>query len=180
MCTPLQTAYFQIAAHEEVVPLDDLYHYCKIARKILKGEHGVGRVIARPFVGEYPDYKRTPHRHDFSLIPPKTTMLDCLCEAGLDTIGIGKIYDIFAGKGIQKTTSIVNNTDGMRKTLETLKEDFNGICFVNLVDFDMVYGHRNDVKGLCKGSHRVRCSAGTVYGSHETGGCLTDHSRSRV
>lgn len=141
---------FQIAAHEEVVPLEELYRYCKIAREILKGEHGVGRVIARPFVGEYPDYKRTPHRHDYSLIPPNTTMLDCLCEAGLDTIGIGKIYDIFAGKGIQKTTSIVNNADGMNKTLETQKEDFHGICFVNLVDFDMVYGHRNDVKGYAR------------------------------
>lgn len=141
---------FQIAAHEDVVPLEELYKDCKIAREILKGKHGVGRVIARPFIGEYPNYTRTPHRHDFSLLPPKTTMLDCLEKAGYDTIGIGKIYDIFAGKGIQKTTSIVNNTDGMVKTLETQKEDFNGLCFVNLVDFDMVYGHRNDVKGYAK------------------------------
>ncbi|MEY8355081.1 phosphopentomutase [Lachnospiraceae bacterium 54-53] len=141
---------FQIASHEEVVPLEELYRYCRIAREILKGKHGVGRVIARPFVGEYPEYQRTSHRHDFSLIPPKTTMLDCLEKAGYDTIGIGKIYDIFAGKSIQKTTSIVNNTDGMVKTLETQKEDFHGICFVNLVDFDMVYGHRNDVKGYAR------------------------------
>lgn len=138
---------FQIAAHEEVVPLEELYRCCRIAREILRGKHGVGRVIARPFDGEYPEYKRTPHRHDFSLLPPKTTMLDCLEKAGCDTIGIGKIYDIFAGKSIQKTTSIVNNTDGMAKTLEAQKEEFHGICFVNLVDFDMVYGHRNDVKG---------------------------------
>lgn len=141
---------FQIAAHEEVVPLEDLYRYCRIAREILKGKHGVGRVIARPFIGEYPDYKRTPHRHDFSLLPPKPTMLDCLGVAGYDTIGIGKIYDIFAGKGIQKTTSIVNNTDGMNKTLETQNEDFCGLCFVNLVDFDMIYGHRNDIKGYAR------------------------------
>lgn len=143
---------FQIAAHEEVVSLEELYRYCRIAREILKGKHGVGRVIARPFVGEYPDYQRTSNRHDFSLLPPKTTMLDCLKEAEYDTIGIGKIYDIFAGKGIQKTTSIVNNSDGMKKTLETQKEDFQGICFVNLVDFDMLYGHRNDVKGYAKAS----------------------------
>lgn len=141
---------FQIAAHEEVVPLEELYRYCKIAREILKGEHGVGRVIARPFIGVYPDYKRTPHRHDFSLIPPKTTMLDCLDKAGLDTIGVGKIYDIFAGKSIQKTTSIVNNTDGMVQTLKAQQNDFHGLCFVNLVDFDMVYGHRNDVKGYAR------------------------------
>ncbi len=141
---------FQIAAHEETVPLEELYRCCRTAREILKGRHGVGRVIARPFTGEYPNYKRTPHRHDFSLLPPKTTMLDCLIKAGYDTIGIGKIYDIFAGKGILKTASIENNTDGMEKTLMTQKEDFHGICFVNLVDFDMVYGHRNDVKGYAK------------------------------
>lgn len=141
---------FQIAAHEEIVPLDELYRYCKIARELLTGKHALGRVIARPFDGTHPNFKRTPHRHDFSLLPPKTTMLDCLQEAGYDTIGIGKIYDIFAGKGIDKTTSIVNNNDGMVKTLEAQNDDFKGICFVNLVDFDMVYGHRNDVKGYAQ------------------------------
>ena len=141
---------FQIAAHEEVVPLEELYRYCRIAREILTGKHGVGRVIARPFTGEYPDYKRTPHRHDFSLLPPAKTMLDCLDEAGLDTIGVGKIYDIFAGKSIQKTTSIVNNNDGMIQTLKAQQDEFHGLCFVNLVDFDMVYGHRNDVKGYAR------------------------------
>ncbi|WP_124065406.1 phosphopentomutase [Clostridium sp. E02] len=142
---------FQIAAHEDVVPLEELYRDCRIAREILKGEHGVGRVIARPFLGKGPeDFKRTPHRHDFSLLPPKKTMLDCLEEAGFDTIGVGKIYDIFAGKGIQRTMTIVNNTDGMEKTLLTQQEDFRGICFVNLVDFDMLYGHRNDVKGYAR------------------------------
>lgn len=141
---------FQIAAHEDVVPLEELYRYCHIAREILTGKHSVGRVIARPFIGEAPNFTRTPHRHDYSLVPPDTTMMDCLVEAGFETIGVGKIYDIFAGKGIQKTTSIVNNTDGMEKTLEIQKEDFHGLCFVNLVDFDMVYGHRNDVKGYAK------------------------------
>ncbi|MDF2820427.1 MAG: phosphopentomutase [Clostridiales bacterium] len=138
---------FQIAAHEEIVPLEDLYQYCRIAREILTGDHSVGRVIARPFIGSEPEYKRTPHRHDFSLLPPKTTMLDCLSENGYDTIGIGKIYDIFAGKNIAKTTSIISNVDGMEKTLETMDEDFKGLCFVNLVDFDMLYGHRNDIDG---------------------------------
>lgn len=141
---------FQIAAHEDIVPLETLYEYCTIAREILQGEHGVGRVIARPFVGEYPNFKRTAHRHDYSLIPPKKTMLDYLEQSGLETIGVGKIYDIFAGKGIQKTVSIVSNTDGMNKTLQIMDEEFNGLCFVNLVDFDMIYGHRNDIDGYAK------------------------------
>ncbi len=141
---------FQIAAHEEVVPLEELYGYCKIAREILQGEHGVGRVIARPFIGKSPDFNRTAHRHDYSLIPPKRTMLDALTENGLDTIGIGKIYDIFAGKGIGETQSIVSNVDGMEKTLEMIDKDFTGLCFVNLVDFDMLYGHRNDIEGYAK------------------------------
>lgn len=141
---------FQIAAHEDIVPVETLYEYCKIAREILQGKHGVGRVIARPFIGTYPDYQRTPRRHDYSLIPPKKTMLDCLTEQGFETIGVGKISDIFAGKGIQKTTSIVSNVDGMNKTMEFQKEDFTGLCFVNLVDFDMSYGHRRDVDGYAK------------------------------
>ena len=138
---------FQIAAHEEIVPPEQLYEYCRIAREILQGEHGVGRVIARPFTGEYPNYQRTPRRHDFSLLPPKDTMLDALSQAGYTTIGVGKIYDIFAGKGIGETYSIKNNTDGMNQTKELLGKEFQGLCFVNLVDFDMVYGHRNDVDG---------------------------------
>lgn len=141
---------FQIAAHEAVVPLKELYQDCEIARKMLCGKHGVGRVIARPFEGTYPDFKRTTNRHDFSLLPPKQTMLDVLEEKGLDTIGVGKIYDIFAGRGIQDTTSIVSNTDGMEKTIKLQDRDFRGICFVNLVDFDMLYGHRNDIDGYAK------------------------------
>ena len=138
---------FQIAAHEEVVPLEELYQYCRQAREILTGKHGVGRVIARPFIGTYPDYTRTRHRHDFSLVPPKPTMMDYLTAYGYDAIGVGKIYDIFAGKNIQKTTPIENNQDGMEKTMKIMEEDFTGLCFVNLVDFDMVYGHRNNVDG---------------------------------
>lgn len=141
---------FQIAAHEDVVPVEKLYEYCKIAREILQGEHGVGRVIARPFEGTYPDYKRTPKRHDYSLLPPKKTMLDCLKEHGLTTIGVGKISDIFAGKGIDESFSIISNVDGMDKTLEIQKREFTGLCFVNLVDFDMAYGHRRDIDGYAK------------------------------
>lgn len=138
---------FQIAAHEDVVPLEELYNYCRIAREILVGKHGVGRVIARPFVGEAGNFKRTSNRHDFSLQPPQKTMLDCIKESGLDTISVGKIYDIFAGAGISEYVYTTGNTDGMAKTVEYAKRDFEGICFTNLVDFDMLYGHRNDVDG---------------------------------
>lgn len=138
---------FQIAAHEDVVPVKELYRYCEIARKILTGKYGVGRVIARPFVGKYPDFVRTANRHDFSLTPPGDTMLDLIKRKGLDTIGVGKIYDIFNGKGVNETFHISDNADGMRVTKELQNKDFNGLCFVNLVDFDMKFGHRNDVDG---------------------------------
>lgn len=141
---------FQIAAHEKIVPVETLYHYCEIARNLLKGEHGVGRVIARPFAGDYPEYVRTPKRHDFSLVPPGTTVLDVIKENRLDTISVGKIYDIFAGKGILKSLPTRNNMEGIETMLRMQKEDFNGICFINLVDFDMLYGHRNDVEGYAK------------------------------
>ena len=139
---------FQIAAHEEVVPLEELYRDCRSAREILHGEHGVGRVIARPFVGKTAaDFTRTRNRHDFSLVPPKKTMMVSLKEHGLDTYGVGKIYDIFAGQALDHTVSITSNEDGMEKTLAYMDEDFHGLCFVNLVDFDMMYGHRNDIDG---------------------------------
>ncbi len=141
---------FQIAAHEDIVPVEQLYEYCKIAREILKGEHSVGRVIARPFVGETGNFKRTSRRHDFSLKPTKKTMLDYLSDSGFDTIAIGKIYDIFAGCGITEYCYTQNNEDGMKKAEEYLSKDFNGLCFVNLVDFDMTYGHRRDVDGYAK------------------------------
>lgn len=138
---------FQIAAHEEVVPIEELYRCCEIAREILVGEHGVGRVIARPFIGEKGNYSRTSRRHDYSLQPPAITMLDQLKDAGKDVIGVGKIKDIFAGKSITEFVYTKSNADGIDKTLEYIKKDFDGLCFVNLVDFDSVYGHRNDVDG---------------------------------
>lgn len=142
---------FQIAAHEEVVPVKELYRDCEIARQMLQGDLGVGRVIARPFVGTSSgNYTRTSRRHDFSLEPPQDTMLDVLKEAEYDVIGVGKINDIFAGKGITEFVRTQDNADGIEKTMEYMERDFNGLCFVNLVDFDMLYGHRNDVPGYAK------------------------------
>lgn len=140
---------FQIAAHESLIPIETLYEYCRIAREMLQGDLGVGRVIARPFEGEWP-YKRTTRRHDFSLVPPKTTMLDRLKEEGFDVLSVGKIIDIFAEKGITDYVRTEGNADGIDKTIEYMKKDFNGLCFTNLVDFDMVYGHRNDPEGYAK------------------------------
>ncbi len=137
---------FQIAAHESIVPVDELYRCCEIAREMLTGDLAVGRVIARPFEGEWP-YKRTSRRHDFSLVPPKNTMLDELKERGFDVLSVGKIIDIFAGKGITEFVRTKDNAEGIEKTIEYMKKDFNGLCFTNLVDFDMVYGHRNDAPG---------------------------------
>ena len=141
---------FQVAAHEDVVPIEQLYGYCEQARSILTGEHAVGRVIARPFVGQAPNFTRTSNRHDFSLAPPATTMLDELAQSGKDVLSVGKIVDIFAGRGITDFVRTKNNDDGIARTLEMLDRDFEGLCFVNLVDFDMVYGHRNDVDGYAK------------------------------
>ena len=138
---------FQIAAHEGVVPLEQLYEYCRIARAQLKGKHGVGRVIARPFIGESGHYTRTSNRHDYSLEPPRETMLDAIKNAGLDSIGVGKIYDIFAGLGTTEHVYNKSNADGMAHAMDYVNRDFQGLCFVNLVDFDMLYGHRRDVEG---------------------------------
>ncbi len=138
---------FQIAAHEEKIPIEELYDACRKARRILTGENAVGRVIARPYIGKYPHFERTAKRHDFSLEPPGVTMLDCLKERGLDVLSIGKIQDIFAGRGITKAIPTAGNTEGLQKTAEALHMDFNGLCFVNLVDFDTLYGHRNDRAG---------------------------------
>lgn len=141
---------FQIAAHEEVVPLQTLYEYCKIAREILAGEHAVGRVIARPFVGAYPDFERTSNRHDYSLPPPSRTLLDILSALGQSVISVGKIVDIFAGRGITSSIRTAGNTDGINRLIEMMKTDFTGLCFMNLVDFDMKFGHRNDVDGYAQ------------------------------
>ena len=139
---------FQIAAHEDIVPPEQLYEYCRIARKILRGKHGVGRVIARPFIGD-PEhgFTRTSNRHDFSLEPPAPTMLDAIKAAGLDSLAVGKIFDIFAGEGITEHVYTKGNTDGMAKTMDAAARDFHGLCFVNLVDFDMLYGHRRNIDG---------------------------------
>ncbi len=141
---------FQIAAHEDVVPLEKLYEYCHIARQQLKGKHGVGRVIARPFVGESGRYKRTSNRHDYSLEPPARTLLDAVKDAGLASIGVGKIHDIFAGIGTTEHVYNTSNTNGMEHTLHYAGQDFKGLCFVNLVDFDMLYGHRRDIDGYAQ------------------------------
>ena len=138
---------FQIAAHEDVVPVETLYEYCKIARGILQGRHGVGRVIARPFIGMSGNYTRTSGRHDFSLEPPAVTMLDQLKAAGKDVISVGKIKDIFAGKGITEYVYTKGNAEGIERTIEYMNRDFEGLCFINLVDYDMLYGHRNDIDG---------------------------------
>ena len=139
---------FQIAAHEEVVPLEQLYEYCRMAREILQGEHGVGRVIARPFIGPRGgSFTRTAHRHDFSILPPADTMLDQLSQNGKDVIAVGKIKDIFAGKGITEAVYTSGNEEGIDRTLEYLDKAFEGLCFINLVDYDMLYGHRRDVDG---------------------------------
>ena len=139
---------FQIAAHEDVVPLEQLYEYCRIARRILRGKHGVGRVIARPFVGDAEHgFTRTANRHDFSLEPPAPTMLDAIKAAGLESYAVGKIFDIFAGEGITEHVYTKGNTDGMEKTMQAAARDFTGLCFTNLVDFDMLYGHRRNIDG---------------------------------
>ena len=139
---------FQVAANENWIPLEELYDACRKARAILRGKHGVGRVIARPYVGQSPsEFRRTSNRHDFSLEPPKQTMLDAIKAAGLDTLAVGKIYDIFAGQGTTEHLFNRSNADGMAHTDDYAARDFHGLCFVNLVDFDMQFGHRRDVDG---------------------------------
>ena len=137
---------FQIASHTDIVPIEKLYEYCKIARKILTGKHAVGRVIARPFYGEHP-FARSADRHDFSVEPPEKTMLDKLKEGNFDVISVGKIADIFANRGITEKYYTHSNEEGMKKTLELTNVNFKGLCFTNLVDFDMKFGHRRDVDG---------------------------------
>lgn len=138
---------FQVAGHEDVISLEELYRCCEIAREMLQGDLGVGRVIARPFVGKEGSFERTRNRHDYALDPTGPIVMDDLVENGFDSIGVGKIYDIFAGKSVEESYKIEDNIDGMNKTLDLCDKDFNGLCFVNLVDFDMIYGHRNDVDG---------------------------------
>lgn len=186
---------FQIAAHEDIVPPEQLYEYCRMAREILKGKHGVGRVIARPFVGESGAYRRTANRHDFSLEPPAKTLLDAVKEAGLDSIGVGKIHDIFAGRGTTEHVYNQSNADGMAHTDHYAAQDFTGLCFVNLVDFDMLYGHRRDIDGYAKaltefdrwlGTFLPKLQPGDVVMITADHGCdpsytaTTDHTREYV
>ena len=135
----------QIAAHEDIVPIDELYSICRKAREIMQGEHGCGRIIARPFIGEYPDFTRTVRRHDFSLKPPRETILDAMKESGFVNIGVGKIFDIFAGKSVMVSYSNKGNDANMERTLDIADAAFEGMCYVNLVDTDMIYGHRRDI-----------------------------------
>lgn len=146
---------FQIAAHEDVIPLFELYKMCEIAREILRGKHEVGRVIARPFIGEPGNFTRTPNRHDYAVPPPKGMLLDRLAEKHIEVYSVGKIFDVFLGHGIGPHEKTKSNADGMAKTLEAMQEVDRGLIFVNLVDFDQQYGHRNDVEGYARALEEV-------------------------
>lgn len=185
---------FQVAAHEDLVPVEELYRYCAAARDLLVGEHGVGRVIARPFVGTPGSFTRTDRRRDYALPPPKPTVLDALKDKGLEVIGVGKINDIFAGHGITSYVKTHGNADGMAQTDAFFDKDFTGLCFVNLVDFDMLYGHRRDVPGYVKalnefdtwlGSFMAKLGEGDVLMICADHGCdpgytHTDHTREHI
>ena len=152
---------FQIAAHEDIVPPEQLYEYCRIARKLLQGKHGVGRVIARPFVGQPGSFKRTANRHDFSLEPPAETLLDAVKAAGLDCLAVGKINDIFVGRGVTEYVYNESNAHGLQNTENYAARDFSGLCFVNLVDFDMQFGHRRDAEGYANALNEFDAWLGT-------------------
>lgn len=142
---------FQLAAHEEIIPLEELYKACEIARELMMEDRfSVGRVIARPYVGSPGDFKRTPHRHDYALKPPQRTVLNELQDGGFETISVGKIYDIFDSEGINQSNPSKSNEEGIQQTIELLKTKFNGFLFTNLVDFDSLYGHRRDPIGYGK------------------------------
>lgn len=185
---------FQIAAHEDVVPLDELYKICKMSREMLTGEHAVARVIARPFVGKPGNFIRTPNRRDFSLLPPYDTVLNKIKNAGLDVIGVGKIEDIFCGQGITEAIHTKDNMDGVDKTLDYMKQDNKGLIFTNLVDFDMKWGHRNDFKAYANGLEEFDVRLKEIMGEMKESDVLfitadhgcdptmpgTDHSREHV
>ena len=185
---------FQIAAHEEVIPLAELYRICQVARDMLKGRHGVARVIARPFRGKTGSFERTENRHDYSLEPPGSTVLDVLVRHGHETTGIGKIKDIFAGRGITRHIPSGNNTEGIRHIMEAIDSDVRGLVFANLVDFDMKFGHRNDPEGYARALEELdrvlpdiinRLRDGDVLVFTADHGCdpttpSTDHSREYV
>ena len=185
---------FQVAAHEDVIPIDELYRICQIARDILVGEHAVGRVIARPFVGTAGNFVRTERRKDFSLDPPEDTILDVVKESGLEVMGVGKIEDIFAERGLTKSLHSSNNMAGVDAIIEFLKMDNRGLIFANLVDFDMLYGHRNDPAGYAQALEAFDRRLPEILSHLKPGDVLmitadhgndpttpgTDHSRERV
>ena len=186
---------FQIAAHEDIVPPQQLYEYCRIARKLLTGKHGVGRVIARPFMGKPGSFQRTANRHDFSLEPPKATLLDAVKAAGKASIGVGKIHDIFAGQGLTDHVYNKSNADGMNHTDNYAAQAFEGLCFVNLVDFDMQFGHRRDAEGYANALNEFDAWLGDFlpklgqedlvmitadHGCDPGYGATTDHTREYV
>ncbi len=141
---------FQIAAHEDIIPVAELYRMCEIARKLLDGPHRVGRVIARPFTGKPGNFVRTSRRHDYAVDPPKPMLMDVLAERKVRVFGIGKIHDIYNGRGVEEYVTTKNNADGMEKLTAAVSERKSGLIFANLVDFDMLYGHRKDVEGFAK------------------------------
>lgn len=185
---------FQVAAHEEVVPLEELYRFCRIARELLTGEHNVGRVIARPFLGSPGAFKRTPNRRDFSAPPPERTLLDRVLLAGKTVFAVGKIEDIFAGQGITTAVHTTDNMDGIDKTLEAMSSTGTSLIFTNLVDFDMVYGHRNNAAGYAEALEAVDRRLPEIIGALHSNDVLiltadhgcdpttpsTDHSREYV
>jgi phosphopentomutase len=185
---------FQIAAHEEIIPIDDLYRICRIAREILQGEHRVGRVIARPFLGRPGTFFRTEHRHDFAVEPPKPTLLDLLKAAGLEVVGVGKIPDIFLNRGITRSLPGKDNRQALESTAAQLRAPGRGLVFTNLVDFDMLYGHRLDIEGYGRAIEELDAMLPFLEGALRTGDLLiltadhgcdpqgpsTDHSREFV
>ena len=185
---------FQIAACEDVIPIESLYEMCDCARDILKGEHNVGRVIARPFIEENGIYTRTERRRDFSLLPPEETVLDKAVKKGYEVVGVGKIGDIFAHRGLTREIHATNNREGVLKTIESIREDFKGIIFTNLIDFDMKYGHRNNPEGYAEALESFDKSLPEIVDALKAGdviiitadhGCdpttlSTDHSREYV
>jgi phosphopentomutase len=187
---------FQIAAHEEVIPVPELYRMCEIARKLLDGPNRVGRVIARPFTGRAGDFKRTERRHDYAVEPPRPMLLDVLAEKKVPVFGVGKIRDIYNGRGVDDYVTTKNNSDGMAKVREAMRSRPKGLVFVNLVDFDMLYGHRKDVEGFAKSLEEFDALLGPLLEDLRPGdlllltadhGCdpdpvnpTTDHSREYV
>ena len=185
---------FQVAAHQDIIPLAELYHMCQLARNMLTGDHAVGRVIARPFIGTPGNFKRTEHRRDFSLEPLGVTLLDLLKEHGKDVIGIGKIEDLFAGRGLTQRDHTETNSAGMAATLRYLEQDFTGLLFVNLVEFDMLWGHRRDSAGYAQALREVDAWFAHLQQAMQPGDALfftadhgvdptyrgTDHTREQV